>query len=74
VTESRSVKNFYSIVSVIQSVRIRQETNFYDKNTCFGIELTKQVQLFEHVISTGFFPGPQSQNSFLDLYLSIEKS
>jgi hypothetical protein len=52
------------IVPVIQNVSIGQETNFYDKNTCLGIELTKQVQVFENVISTGF-PGS---------YFSIEKN
>ena len=53
---------FY-IVRVIQNVSIRQETNFYDENICLGIELTKQVEFFQNVISTEF-PGSSKSKVF----------
>ena len=48
---------------VIQNVSIRQETNFYDENICLGIELTKQVEFFQNVISTEF-PGSSKSKVF----------
>jgi hypothetical protein len=53
--KSGAIKNRL-IVTVIQNVSISKETNFYDENTCLGIESMKQVEFFHNVISTGF-PG-----------------
>ena len=51
-----SLKYNKFFVPVTQNVSARQETNFFDENNCYDKGLTKQVENFQKVTSTGF-PG-----------------
>ncbi len=59
-------------VPVIQNVSTRQETYFYAENTCLGKELTKQVELFEKVPSTGF-PGSSKSKKIFGIFFDREQ-